>query len=128
MLVDPASNRQPLTTGAIRPVASAGVAPAGAALAAGLSTGGKKPRYFARLPMRQRLLSAATPGAGAAPLDCWHVWLADGLVPDAAAPAADWAGLFDRAAAIAAERAAAYRDHQAQEEVPANLPRLDLQA
>ncbi len=79
------------------------------------STGWNSPRrrarYVARIPIRRKAVQARP--APLEPLSCWHVWLTDGLVPPAQAPAETFGAIFARAEAIAAARAAAYTAHAA---------------
>lgn len=81
----------------------------------------RRPRYVARIPIRRKAVQARP--APVEPLSCWHVWLTD-TPPEA--PAETFGAIFERAAAIAAERAAAYRAHEAGAEP--ERPRFDLRA
>lgn len=84
----------------------------------------RRPRYVARIPIRRKGVQPRP--APVEPLSCWQVWLTDGVVPTADAPAESFGALFDRAAAIAAERAAVYRANALAAET--ELPRFDLRA
>ena len=98
--------------------------PPSSSLAAGWDLPRRRPRYVARIRIRPKAVQPRP--AATEPLSCWHVWLTDGLVPGVDAAAASFGALFDRAERVAAERAAAYRAHEA--EATVERPRFDVRA